>query len=436
MTRMHITGRDLCAALLGAGWWGLASLLAPVLRANLRRRARRGREIAACLPQRRGIASRSRPAGRLIWLHASSVGENVAIIPVIGQLLINDPSVHVLVTTGTVTGAEVLVARVADMAGHGRVIHQFAPLDVPRWVARFLDSWRPDVAALVESELWPNLIAACQHRQIALALVNGRLSDRSLAGWRRAHCLLRRMLSAFGWVMARSMEDAGRLEQGGASRIDLVADLKDAAPPLPCNPAELAALRHGLAGRPVWIAASTHQGEEPVLIAAAELVRQAVPDALAIIIPRHPDRGTEIATMATPAPPRRALEQWPSIHDGVWIGDTLGETGLFYGLGAPVLLGNSLPGCTGGGHNPAEPAHMGCPIATGPQTGNFRAAYARLGDCARRVHTAQDIAAWVIPLLQQPASARALGARTSRLAAPDPEVARRVAHALLAPGGG
>lgn len=436
MTRAHMTGQSLCGALLGAGWWGVASLLAPLLRVNLRRRARRGREIVACLPQRRGIAGQKRPTGRIIWLHAASVGENVAIVPVIGRLVASHPQLHVLVTTGTVTGADVLMTRLANMPGHERVIHQFAPLDVPRWVERFLAHWRPDVAALVESELWPNLINACQHRHIALALVNGRMSDRSLAGWRRARCLLRRMLSAFAWVMARSTEDAGRLMHGGASRIALVADLKDAAAPLPCNPAELARLRHRLAGRPVWVAASTHPGEEATFMEAAELVRHAVPDALGILIPRHPERGTEIAAMSAPVPPRRALEQWPAAHDGLWIADTLGETGLFYSLAAPVVLGNSLPGCEGGGHNPNEPARMGCPIAHGPQTSNFRAAYARLGNSVRCVNTAADIAAWVIPLLQQPVTARALGARTRALAAPDPEIADRVARALVALGGG
>ncbi|MCE2563909.1 3-deoxy-D-manno-octulosonic acid transferase [Komagataeibacter sp. FNDCF1] len=435
MTRIRGTGQEPCGALLGAGWWGVAALVSPLLRMNLRRRARHGKEIVACLPQRRGMPGQPRPPGPLIWLHASSVGENVAIVPVIGQLLATDPSLHVLVTTGTVTGAEVLLTRVAALPGHARVIQQFAPLDVPRWVRRFVRFWHPDAAALVESELWPNLIAACRQQRIPLALVNGRMSDRSLAGWRRARCLLRRMLSAFGWVMARSMEDAERLRRGGASHIDLVADLKDAALPLPCDPAMLATLRHRLAGRPVWIAASTHPGEDATIMAAAGLIRQAVPDALALIIPRHPARGVEIASMAGAAIPRRALDQWPDMDDGVWICDTLGETGLFYSLGAPVVLGNSLPGCAGGGHNPTEPARMGCPIASGPQTANFRQAYTRLGHGARCVSTAHDIAAWIIPLLQQPDTARALGDQARRLAAPDPEVACQVARALRALGG-
>ncbi|WP_025813036.1 3-deoxy-D-manno-octulosonic acid transferase, partial [Komagataeibacter kakiaceti] len=193
MTHPDHLKQRVCSAILGAGWRGLATLLAPALRLNLWRRVRRGKEIAACLPQRRGFAPcLLRPPGRLIWLHAASVGETVAVMPVIRQILLSSAGQHVLVTTGTISGAEILHTRLPDLPGHERVHHQFAPLDVPRWVARFLDFWQPDVAALVESELWPNLIAACVVRHIPVALLSGRMSDRSLAGWRRAACLLRR----------------------------------------------------------------------------------------------------------------------------------------------------------------------------------------------------------------------------------------------------
>ncbi|WP_242621750.1 3-deoxy-D-manno-octulosonic acid transferase [Komagataeibacter xylinus] len=422
----------LCGAMLGAGWHGLSTLLAPALRLNLRRRLARGRESLASLPQRRGLASRSRPPGLLVWLHAASVGETVALLPVVEQLLDASPALHVLVTTGTVTGNAILHDRLPAMAGQERVIAQFAPLDVPRWGARFLDHWRPDVGALVESELWPNLIAACHARHMPLALLNGRMSDRSLASWRRAACLLARMLSTFAWVMARSAEDAARLQHGGATRIDLIADLKDAAPPLPHDPAALAELRSLLAGRPVWVAASTHEGEDATIIAASTLVRQVVPDALTILIPRHPERGADIAARASA--PRRALGQTPAAQDGLWICDTLGEMGLLLALGAPVLMGNSLPGCAGGGHNPLEPARAACPVASGPRIGNFRQAYARMEDGVRFVETPPDIAQWLIPLLQSPEACHRAGARARRHALPDSTLARNIAQALLALG--
>ncbi|WP_010507813.1 3-deoxy-D-manno-octulosonic acid transferase [Komagataeibacter europaeus] len=431
MTRPDMTGAGLCGAVLAAGWWGIASLLAPFLRLNLSRRLERGKEIPASLPQRRGIAGVDRPHGPLIWLHAASVGESISVLPVISQLLTISPSLNILVTTGTITAAEILHARLPGANGHERVLHQFAPLDVPRWVARFVDFWRPDAAALVESELWPNLIAACRRRRIPLALLNGRLSDRSLAGWGKARCLLARMLSALAWIMARTPEDARRLQYGGARRIDMIADLKDAAAPLPCNPADLAAIERALAGRPVWVAASTHQGEEAEILAASTIIRQAVPDALTIIIPRHPERGADIAALADHAPPRRAAGQFPTARDIIWICDTLGETGLFYALGTPVLMGNSLPGCAGGGHNPVEPARAGCPIATGPETGNFRQAYARMGQRIHYVHTARDIAQWVVMQLRHPDR----GSTPFPDPSPsDPDIARQVALAILALG--
>lgn len=429
-TDTDMTGARLCGAVLAAGWGGIGCLLAPALRLNLSRRLKRGRETPASLPQRRGVASMGRPPGPLVWLHAASVGESIAVLPVIGQLLAISPSHHILVTTGTVTGASILHARLPGMDGHERVLHQFAPLDVPHWVARFVDFWRPDAAALVESELWPNLIATCRRRRIPLALLNGRLSDRSLARWGKARCLLGRMLSSFAWVMARSPEDGRRLRLGGAGRIDLVADLKDAAAPLPYDPAQLDLIRHHLAGRPVWVAASTHQGEEAEIIAASVIIRQAMPDALTIIIPRHPERGAAIAALAA-HPPRRAAGQFPTTQDGIWICDTLGETGLFFALGAPVFMGNSLPGCTGGGHNPIEPARAGCPIATGPKTGNFRQAYARLGDRVHNVRTARDIAPWVITQLRHPGRDSIVAPDPSPS---DPDIARQVALAIVALG--
>ncbi|WP_308719365.1 glycosyltransferase N-terminal domain-containing protein [Komagataeibacter xylinus] len=427
--RPTIRGR-LCGALLGAGWHGLSALLAPVLRLNLRRRLARGKETRASLPQRRGLATRPRPPGLLVWLHAASVGETVALLPVMAHLLEADPALHVLVTTGTVTGNAILHDRLPAIAGQDQVIAQFAPLDVPRWSARFLDYWRPDVGALVESELWPNMIAACHARHMRLALLNGRMSDRSLAHWRKAACLLARMLSAFTWVMARSAEDAARLQQGGATRIDLIADLKDAAAPLPHDPAALAELQTLLAGRPVWVAASTHEGEDATVIAASALVRQVVPDALTILIPRHPERGADIAARASA--PRRALGQVPAAQDGLWICDTLGEMGLFLALGAPVLMGNSLPGCAGGGHNPLEPARAACPVASGPQIGNFRQAYARMADSVQFVETPPDIARWLIPLLQNPDACHKAGACAKQHALPDSALVGRITQALLA----
>lgn len=200
-------------------WAAVATLLAPVLRVSLRRRARAGKEILARLPERRGIDATPRPAGRLIWLHAASVGETVSILPVLAEVARLAPDVTLLVTTGTVTSAEMLAQRLPELGLLERVIHRFAPLDVPSWVARFLDHWRPDAAAFVESELWPNLLAACQARSIPMMLINGRLSARSLAGWQRAPRLAQYLLGRFARIQARSEEDADRFRALGAPQV-------------------------------------------------------------------------------------------------------------------------------------------------------------------------------------------------------------------------
>ncbi|WP_270939395.1 3-deoxy-D-manno-octulosonic acid transferase, partial [Falsiroseomonas oryzae] len=195
---------------LGAAAWRLgATLIAPLLPLHLARRARRGKEIADRLPERRGEGA-ARPPGRLFWLHAASVGETLSVLPVLDAMAARDPSLHLLVTTGTVTSAE-LLARRLPVPLAPRVIHRFAPLDVPAWVERFLEGWRPDAGAFVESELWPNLLAAAARRGVPMALVNARMSPRSAARWRRAPGLARATLGSFRLVLARSEGDAARL---------------------------------------------------------------------------------------------------------------------------------------------------------------------------------------------------------------------------------
>src|SRR5689334_9822635 len=166
------------ASLASAGWGVTATLLSPALRLNLHRRARTGREIAARLAERRGVETTARPDGPLLWMHAASVGETQLILPVLAELA---PHTKVLLTTGTVTSQELLSRRLAEMRLDRQVLQRFAPLDVPAWVRRFLGHWRPDAACFVESELWPNQLAACNAAGIPLVLVNARMSDRSFA---------------------------------------------------------------------------------------------------------------------------------------------------------------------------------------------------------------------------------------------------------------
>ncbi len=388
-----------------AAYAAATALAEPGLVLLLRRRAARGKEVPSRLPERQGRDATPRPPGRLLWLHAASVGEAQSVLPVLAAL---DPALHVLFTTGTVTSARLLARRLPELGLAGRVTHRFVPLDVPRWAARFLDHWRPDAAAFVEAELWPNLLAGCRARHIPAALVNARISARSAAGWRRrAPGLARTMLGGFAWIAARSAEDAARLRGLGAASVTAPGDLKFAAAELPADADALAALRDTIAGHPVWLAASTHPGEEALVARVHATLAQAHRGLLTIIVPRHPERGVAIAA-ALDAPRRSAGDGPPA--SGVWVADTLGELGLFYRAAGIVFVGKSLVGH--GGQNPLEPARLGCAVAIGPHTDNFADAVALLADAGGLAIVPDEaaLASWVDAMLRDPARREAAGA--------------------------
>jgi 3-deoxy-D-manno-octulosonic-acid transferase len=379
-------------SLAGRAWAVGARMIAPFLALHFRRRLRIGKEIPGRVEERRGGGA-ARPAGRLFWLHAASVGETVSALPVLEAMAARDAGLRFLVTTGTVTGAEMLGRRLAP-AMAARVEHRFMPLDVPGWVARFLDGWRPDAAAFVESELWPNLLAAARRRGLPMALVNGRMSGRSFARWRRAPALAGEALGGFRLVLARSEGDRARLAALGAPGALCWGDLKAAAAPLPADAAALARLRALLGARPVFLAASTHPGEEAQVVAAHQALLPRFPDLLTVLVPRHPERGESVAAqaagmmkaaeavelmpgaLATGAVARRTGGGAPGPGVSVYVADTLGELGLFYRVARVALIGGSL--VPHGGQNPLEAARLGCPILFGPHTQNFEESVDRL----------------------------------------------------------
>ncbi|MBV8200058.1 MAG: 3-deoxy-D-manno-octulosonic acid transferase [Acidobacteria bacterium] len=366
-------------------------LARPALRLLLRARAESGKEIAARLAERRGIDATPRPPGRLFWLHAASVGETMSILPVLTELGVAAPRATALVTTGTVTSARLLAQRVAEQAFGLAVLHRFVPLDVPAWVARFLDHWRPDAAAFVESELWPNMLTACRTAGLPAMLVNARLSARSAARWAWLRGMAADMLADFAVLEAQSAADADRLRGLGAVAVATPGNLKFAAPPLPADEAELTRLRAVIGERPVWLAASTHPGEDEIALAAHCRLAADFPGLLTIVAPRHPERGPAVA--ATLHAPLRSRGEGP---DALWVADTLGELGLLYRLAPVTLVGRSLIP-PGGGQNPLEPARLGCAIAVGPYTANFAEAVAALeaaGGIAR-VRDDASLAAWI-----------------------------------------
>jgi 3-deoxy-D-manno-octulosonic-acid transferase len=418
---------NVTATVLAAGWTAATTLLAPALRLNLRRRAANGREIAVRLPERRGIDPTPRPAGPLLWMHAASVGETLSILPVLEAL---GHRAKVLLTTGTVTSQALLDRRIPEQGLSGDVLHRFAPLDVPSWVARFLAHWRPDAACFVESELWPNQLAACQAMGIPLMLVNARMSERSFGYWQHVPGLARRVLGGFARVQARGDQDADRLKALGAPHVESPGDLKFAAPPLPVDQTELDRLRGALAGRPVWFAASTHPGEERLIAAAHRELAPGYPGLLTIIAPRHPERGPALAEALNAW--RRTAGQDPPAGGGIWIADTMGELGLWYRLAPIAFVGRSLV-APGGGQNPLEPARLGCAIAVGPHTGNFSDHVALLREAGGLVEVADAaaLARFVSAMLDNPDQRRRLGEHAAASVRKHADLPARTAEALL-----
>jgi 3-deoxy-D-manno-octulosonic-acid transferase len=405
-------------------WAVAASGAAPLLRVMLRRRAATGKEFAARLPERYGIDPTPRPAGRLLWLHGASVGEALSVLPVLEAL---PADIFTLFTTGTVTSARLLAQRLPAAGLDARVLHRFVPLDVPGWVARFLGHWRPDLAAFVESEIWPNTLAECRARDIPTVLLNARMSVRSAARWCHVPAFAAELIGGFAWIEAQSDADARRLVSLGGRDVEALGNLKFAAADLPVDAAELSRLRGVLGDRPRWLAASTHPGDEEAVAAVHRGLAGSHPGLLTAIVPRHPERGAAIAAMLGNAP-RRALGQDPG--EGIWIADTLGEVGLLCRLFPIVFMGKSFG--SGGGQNPLEPARLGCAVATGPATANFADAVAALGAGGGLAVVADPVslASWVDAMLRDPAGRAAMGAAAQAVASAQAELPGRIAARL------
>ncbi len=423
------------AALLA---WRVAGTLAePGAVLLLRRRLARGKEIAARLAERRGVASETRPAGRLLWVHAASVGEALSVLPVLKalsvlQALADAPARPdtVLLTTGTRTATELLERRLGEDGLTPFVRLAMAPLDVPRWVGGFLDHWRPDAAAFVESELWPNMLGEARRRGVRLALLNARMSARSAARWQRLPGAARALFGHFEAIWVRSDEDAVRLAALGAPPFVAKGDLKEAASPLPCDEGARSVLAAAIGGRPVWLAASTHAGEEEIVRDAHLQLLDHFPDALAIVAPRHPGRGAAVAALLNAAP-RRARGERPRQDHAFYVADTVGELGLLYRLASVVFIGRSLGG-DGGGQNPLEPARFGCAVAMGPGRANVAGLASRLEktDALGTVRDAESLAAFVGMMLADPDMLAATGARARQAATSSADLAAAAAWLL------
>lgn len=372
--------------------------LAPMLKYHLKHRLKRGKEDPARLCERFGGASFSRPQGKLIWFHGASVGESISILKLIDHLLERHPDLNVLVTTGTVTSARLLAKHLPKQC-----IHQFIPLDVPKWVNRFLTHWKPDLAIFVESEFWPNLLRSIKKQQIPLILLNARLSKRSFKYWQRVPKTSKKLLQLFDACFTPSEQTSSYLRELGATNVNISCNLKFAADTLGYSKEELDRLCNICEKRLVWAATSTHKGEEEIVIATHLALKQKFPNLLTILAPRHPERSNDILKQIEDAnltALRRSEGNYPRQKTDIWMVDTIGDLGLVYSLANVCLIGGSFIPI--GGHNPIEAFKLGAAAIVGPHTDNFLEVNENLASALIAVQTPEELQSTLEALLASP----------------------------------
>lgn len=407
----------------------VTALISPLIPFYLRRRARRGREDAARLPERLGITTMPRPEGKLVWLHAASVGEANSVLPLIEALRRERPRLTLLLTTGTVTSARLMAQRLPE-----GVIHQFVPVDTPRAAARFVAHWRPQMALWAESELWPNLLGATHHAGCRMSLINARMSERSFHSWRRFPGMIRAMLGRFECILAQSEADAARFKALGAVRVECLGNLKYDGALLTADAQGLIEMERQMQGRPRWLAASIHPGEDEAVAGVHRCLRAQFPDLLTVIVPRHPARGAAMHSVFSQEGSTAALRSRGETilrETDIYIADTLGELGLFYRLCNVAFIGGSL--VPHGGQNPLEAARLGCAILFGPHMFNFvdMAEGLLAARAARGVADEEELAEAVWELLTNTQKAAGMSARGSAWAIDRGGVSERVLTRIL-----
>lgn len=407
----------------------LTGLMRPVVPVLLALRARRGKEEPHRRQERLGRSNIPRPAGQLAWFHAASVGETLAILPLMAELARERPALSFLLTTGTVTSAKLAAERLGP-----RAVHQYVPLDAPQYVARFLDHWKPDLAVFTESEIWPNLILQSSDRGIPLTLVNARMTKRSFRRWRRNAGVALPLFSRFDVVLAQNDSLARRFASLGARGTVAAGNLKVDAPPPPVSPADLESLAAALGGRPLFVAASTHDGEEQIIADALAALARDLPDLCTIIAPRHPERGGAIVEMLKArglTVAQRSLGQLPDRNTQAYVADTIGELGLLYKLAPVAFIGGSL--VDRGGQNPIEAVRLGAVVLTGPHWQNMADAYQALisNQGAIEVRSADEIAVAVRDLFRNETKLAGMRTRANSALATISGALPRTVEALL-----
>jgi 3-deoxy-D-manno-octulosonic-acid transferase len=389
----------------------LSAVAVPLAPALIKRRLKQGKEDPARVGERRGMSAGVRPDGPLIWIHGASVGEVLAAAALIERL--RALNIRILLTSGTVTSAAIVAKRFpAD------IIHQYVPYDSPRYVGRFLDHWRPSLALFIESDLWPNLILSSAARRLPMVLINGRMSHRSFPRWRRITTTISALLGRFDICLAQSQVDADRFTALGSRNVITTGNLKLDVPAPPADAGKLERLMAVTRGRPIIVAASTHPGEEDMLVETHRTLAGYFPSLLSVVVPRHPDRGEAIARDVAASGLQvglRSREQLPTATTDIYVADTMGELGLFYRLAPIVFMGGSL--VPRGGQNPIEAIKLGASIVHGPHIFNFTDVYQALDSAggARQADSQEALVEQLGQLLADPVARETSLAASSRV---------------------
>ena len=366
---------------------------------RLRSRLLMGKEDPERLEERLGISLAERPTGNLIWFHAASVGESLSLVELIKRISSSQPDYNFLITTGTITSAKLILSRLPSNA-----VHQYIPVDTPRAVEKFLDRWRPSLAIWTESEFWPNLISFTSARDIPMILINARISEKSYRRWRFFKKSLKNLIEKFNYSLIQDEKTVKYFSKIGISsnNFELTGTLKEGSAALPHSEIEQVEISKQILNRPVWLAASTHEGEEKLIAAAHRHASKASQGLLLIIVPRHPERGLEIASILAKENFKiclRSKKDKISSDTQIYIADTLGELGLWYRIAPVSFVGGSFVPI--GGHNPFEPAALGSAILHGPYVENFKEIYNRLNvaGAAVKIEEASELGVKLIETL-------------------------------------
>ncbi len=385
------------------GYLMLARMMTPIWRWAIQKRLQRGKETPQSLAQKWVTQPLPRPEGPLVWGHAVGVGEAMALAGLFAQMGKLWPQANFLITTTARTSGDAL----HQTGLPPRCLHQFAPIDTPATVDKFLDHWQPALAVWCEMDLWPALIHATAQRNIPHALVNARLDQASLAKRLWGRWIYQALLPFFTTLWAQNDETREGLIALGADakQVVITGTIKSMSPPLACDAAQLHAWQEALGSRPVWLLASSHPGEESLALRVHTLLRHSYPNSLLLIAPRAPARGAEVVKGCPNGTLQRSTSTaLPGATDGVYVADTIGEMGLWYRLATVAMMGGSWAPV--GGHNPYEPLALSCRVLHGPNVWNFAESYLELDiKCLSQVAIdSEAIAQAVLAIWAQPSN--------------------------------